>query len=181
MMATEMSTQLYLKDRLENAWNSSAHLRKLSLPMAFVIAILMYPQFVQELYHYHTLELGAIMNATKVFLYWMSIALGIQSIHSAMSHKEDVWNHPVFMALGLIGASLFGVINLHVQTMLELAIAILLYEVGFHARQHIREHLDKSNNTGSVEMRARYFTAHAFIISGTTIALILAAHIGHLL
>jgi len=180
-----MSTELYLKATIQNAWDSSAHLRILSLPMAFAASILAYPQFIQELWYFHLFNGGALWNMVQMALSWMGMALAIQSLYSSLSHEKDVWSHTGFLILGVLCTLAFipGK-QLGVGSVL-LLMSITLYESGFHMRQHVMQALKYANARNSMiewrEFRLLLHVCYMFIALGAGISLYVAARTGHLL
>ncbi len=181
-----MSTQLYLKATLQNAWDSSAHLRLLSLSMAFAISILAYPQFIQELWYFHSFNGVSLWNMIQLALGWMGMALAIQSLHSSLSHEKDVWSHTGFLILGALSAIAFlPYTQLGIDGSVLLLISISLYESGFHMRQHVMQAIEYANARSSrrvwPELRIFLRVSYLLIVLGAGISLWIAAHTGHLL
>jgi hypothetical protein len=185
MVDSDMSTQLYLKATLENAWTSSAHLRLVSPPMAIVTSILMYPQFIQELWYLHSFNGGALWNMVQMMIAWMGVALALQSLHSSFSHEKDVWAHFGFMLLGVASTAIFLPWNQLRDGSILLLMSISLYESGFHMRQHVMQALEYANTRNSTiewrEFRLLLHVSYMIIALGAGISLYGAAHTGHLL
>ncbi len=185
MVDFEMSTELYLKATLQNAWESSAHLRLLSLPMAFAVSVFAYPQFIQELYYFHSFNGGSLWNMIQMELAWMGAALTLQSVHSSLSHEKDVWSHTGFIMLGILCALGFLPWDQLKDGTLLLLMAILLYESGFHMRQHVMQALALATARNSTiewrEFRILLHVSYIIIALGAGISLYISAHTGHLL
>ncbi|MEK7648937.1 MAG: hypothetical protein AAB400_03400 [Patescibacteria group bacterium] len=175
-------------------------MRIISTPMAFATAILMFPQFVQELWHFHVFNASAFGDMAGMFLGWMGIALGLQAIHSAISHQDDIASIYTFAILGVVAVAYAPWNTLGIIIATSYIVGIVLYESGFHIRQHIgvnvtsivafatliqnRREENVTSSRGD-ELGKQFLEValgvYTLIIAGAVITIGVAAHIGHLL
>ncbi len=144
----------------------------------------MYPQFAQDLYYSHTLNVDALGNMIQLALAWMGIALCVQWSYSTTLHKKELWADKIFLVIGLLLYAFSFPVKFGPDT-LPFVIGIGMYEMGFHVRKKIDEIL--KDDDGWFDRKVVTSLHYLRIISvlsigfGGVLALTCAARIGHLL
>lgn len=152
------------------------------MPMACIVAILMYPVFVQDLYYRHMFNAVALTEIAKIFLMWMGAALSIQCLHDFLFCKKNGWNvwGPLYMGLCVsIASAPWNTIG---SVTLILVTSAMMYEIGCHSLQLIKEETIYVNNYEKLEiLKPLHSASYVIIIVGILIAFYIAMHTGHLL
>ncbi len=161
--------------------------------MASIVSILMYPQFVQELWHYHFFNAVLFWDILKMIGAWIGLALGMQC--ARYSSSKDAFGNTLFALFFFVTCfALCPWDTIPKTNQLAFILAIYMYETGFQMRRFIKkmsnevalEDLRKIGDVnilheiGQLVMLFRMSTA-LLIIAGALITLDIAAHIGHLL